>query len=55
MRLYIDSRFRTPDSNSASDFTIELRESMDLPAKTKVRVCNLCVPFSWYVSTNTST
>ncbi len=48
MRLYIDSRFRTPDSYSASGFTIELRESMDLPAKTKVRVFNLCVPFSWY-------
>jgi hypothetical protein len=48
MRLYIDSRFRTPDSYSASDFTIELRESVDRPAKSKVRVFNLCVPFSWY-------
>ena len=48
MRLYIDSRFRTPESKSASNFTIELQESLDLPAKTKVRVFNLCVPFSWY-------
>ena len=48
MRLYIDSRYRTPDSASSSDFTVELNEALDLPSRTRVRVFNLCVPYSWY-------
>ena len=48
MRLYIGSRYRTYDSKSSSDFTVELNEALDLPARTKVRVYNLCVPYSWY-------
>ena len=48
MRLYIDSRYRTPDSASSSDFTVELNEALDLPPRTRVRVYNLCVPYSWY-------
>ena len=48
MRLYIDSRYRTAESRSSSDFTVELNEALDLPARTKVRIYNLCVPYSWY-------
>ena len=48
MKLYVDSRFRTADSPSSSDFTIELLEAIELPRSCKVRVWNMCVPFSWY-------
>ena len=48
MKLYIDSRFRTPGSQSGSDFSIELLEPLSLPPQCKCRVTNLTVPFSWY-------
>ena len=47
MRIYIDSRYRTPDSASASDFTIELNESFELPINTKVRLHDISIPYSW--------
>jgi hypothetical protein len=48
MKLYVDSRFRTVDSASGSDFTIELLEPIALPPECKCRITNLTVPFSWY-------
>ena len=48
MKLYIDTRHRESDSASSSDFTIELNETIELPPRCKVRVWNLCVPYSWY-------
>lgn len=48
MKLYVDSRYRTPESASGSDFTIELLEPIALPTECKCRVTNLTVPFSWY-------
>jgi len=48
MKIYIDTRHRTDDSASSSDFTIELNETIELPPRCKVRVWNLCVPYSWY-------
>ena len=47
MRIYIDSRYRTPNSASASDFTIELNESIQLPRNSKVRLHDIAVPYSW--------
>ena len=47
MRIYIDSRYRTPESASASDFTIELNESIQLPRNSKVRLHDIAVPYSW--------
>ena len=48
MRLYIDSRYRTSDSRSTSDFTVELNEGLDFSSQARVRVYNMCVPNSWY-------
>lgn len=48
MKLYIDSRFRTPESASGTDFVIQLSETLSLPPMCKCRVTNLSVPFSWY-------
>ena len=33
-KAYVDSRFRTRDSNSDSDFKFELKEALDLPDNT---------------------
>lgn len=47
MRIYIDSRFRTPDSASASDFTVELNESFQIARESKVRLHDISIPYSW--------
>ena len=38
-KAYVDSRFRTRDSNSDSDFKFELKEPLDLPDNTVCYVC----------------
>ena len=47
MRIFIDSRHRTPDSTSSSDFTIELSENIELPREIKVRLHDVSLPYSW--------
>ena len=47
MRIFIDSRHRTPDSASSSDFTVELSENIELPRETKVRLHDVSLPYSW--------
>ena len=47
MRIYIDSRYRTSDSASASDFTVELNETIQLPMNSRVRLHDIAIPYSW--------
>lgn len=47
-KIFVDSKFRTPESRSGSDFTIELLEPLMLPPECKVRVTNLTCPVSWW-------
>ena len=47
-KIYVDSRFRTKDSFSNSDFKFELKESIDLPDNTVCYVDDISIPHSWH-------
>ena len=46
-KIYIDSKFKTPDSKSTSDFKFELKESVFLPSNTIAYIDNICIAHSW--------
>ena len=43
-KLYIDSRNRTADSVSSSNFKIELDRTIQLPDNTVFFVTDICIP-----------
>ena len=43
----VDSRFRTRDSNSDSDFKFELKEALDLPDNTVCYIGDISIPHTW--------
>ena len=47
-KVYVDSRFRTKDSVSNSDFKVELKEAIDLPENTVCYVDDISIPHSWH-------
>ena len=47
-KIYVDSRHRTPDSASDSDFRIELGRNIFLPEKCVYHLENCVIPHSWY-------
>ena len=47
-KLYIDSRYRTADSNSDSDFKIQLGRNLYLPEDTIMHIENVVMSHSWY-------
>ena len=47
-KIYIDTRFRTDNSQSTSDFKISLPESVNLPENTKFFIDDISIPHSWY-------
>ena len=47
-KVYIDSRYKSADSNSNSDFKFELREVLDLPDNTVCYIDDISIPHSWY-------
>ena len=49
-RLYIDSRWRTPDSLSSTDFTINLVQGLECVSDTVLHVRSACFPISWWTS-----
>ena len=46
-KTYVDSRFRTRDSNSGSDFKFEIKEPLDLPDNTACYVDDISIPHTW--------
>jgi hypothetical protein len=46
-KVYVDSRFRSKDSVSNSDFKFELNESLDLPDNTFCYVDDISIPHTW--------
>ena len=46
-KVYVDSRFRSKDSVSNSDFKFELNESLDLPDNTVCYVDDISIPHTW--------
>ena len=47
-KVYIDSRFKTANSASNSDFKFELKESISLPDKVVMYIDDVIVPVSWF-------
>ena len=47
-KIYIDSRFRSNDSASHTDFKIDLPTSIYLPDNTGLFITDICIPMSWY-------
>ena len=47
-KLYIDSRYCTADSNSDSDFKIQLSRNIHLPEKCVMHIENVTMSHSWY-------
>ena len=45
-KIYIDSRHRTADSISASNFRYELPSSLQMPDNTVFYICDICIPMS---------
>ena len=46
-KVYVDSRFRTNDSDSNSDFKFELTEALDLADNTVCYVDDISIPHTW--------
>jgi hypothetical protein len=47
-KIYVDSRFRTVDSDSDSNFKIQLGRNIYLPDNCIMHIENCVVPHSWY-------
>ena len=47
-KIFIDSRYRTADSNSDSDFRIQLGRNIFLPDNCVYHIENCVIPHSWY-------
>jgi len=51
-KIYVDTRHKTPDSISTSDFTIVLPETVTLLEGAVCYVDDICIPYSWYTITD---
>ena len=47
-KVYIDSRYKSNDSVSNSDFKFELKEGLDLPDNTVCYIDDISIPHTWY-------
>lgn len=47
-KIYIDSRWKTPNSKSDSDFTVQLPQNYYMPKNTVFFIDHVCLPVSWY-------
>ena len=47
-KIYIDSRFKSSDSASDSDFKIDLPITFLMPADTGFYIDDVCIPHTWY-------
>ena len=46
-KVYVNSKFRLPQSRSSSDFVVELQENMELPAGSKMWITEVSLPTSF--------
>ena len=51
-KIYIDTRFKTPDSRSDSDFHIDLPNTLLMPEDTGFYIDDVCIPHAWYTINN---
>ena len=47
-KICIDSRYSSPLSRSATDFRVDLKESLLLPEGTSVIITDISIPHMWY-------
>ena len=47
-KVYIDSRYKTSNSASNTDFTFELKQNLDLPDNTTCWIDDISIPHTWY-------
>jgi hypothetical protein len=47
-KIYIDSRYKSSDSRSHSDFSIDLPQTFLMPEDTGFYIDDVCIPHSWY-------
>ena len=47
-KIYIDSRFKSTDSASNSDFKIDLPTTLLMPEDTGFYIDDVCIPHTWY-------
>ena len=47
-KIYIDTRFMSSDSESSSNFKVDLPMTVELPTDTVFYVDDICIPHSWY-------
>ena len=43
-KIFIDSKYRTPQSRSSSDFSVELNENLETPEGTRLYVTDISIP-----------
>ena len=46
-QIYSDTKFKTEDSKSDSDFTIELPKTINIPDDTVAYINDIVLPVSW--------
>ena len=51
-KVYVDSQYRLSQSNSSSDFVIELPENFETPAGTKCWITEVSLPTTWKSTEN---
>ena len=51
-KVYIDSRFKTKDSQSNSNFKFELKQSIQLPENCVCYIDDIIIPHTWYTIEN---
>jgi len=47
-KIYIDSRFKSSDSASNSDFKVDLPTTLLMPEDTGFYIDDVCIPHTWY-------
>jgi len=48
-KIYIDTRFMSSDSESSSNFKVDLPTTVTLPEDTVFYIDDICIPGSWYM------
>ena len=46
-KIFVDSKYRTPQSRSSADFSVELNENLETPEGTKLYVTDISIPAVW--------
>ena len=47
-KIYVDSRYKSSDSASHADFSIDLPQTFLMPQDTGFYIDDVCIPHSWY-------